>query len=321
MTTIGGPRSVGTAQRHIWVDLLLYPTHTLPTAAAPILVALGLAAHDHVFAGGPLLAAFFGSWFIHVGGVFTDNLVLITKHASVREHPDLLDALDAGALTVTGLRLATLGWFGAGALVAPYLAGVIGWQTVLILGAVGVLAAVCYAGGPVPYTRPGLADPIFFIMFAFVAVPASYAVQLAAGEGVPLSFPAVLQLVPMRAFIAGLPVGALVTNVLLIDEIRDVEFDRAKGWRTGCVRFGRNYALNEIVGLTLLAYLVPLWLWFGGGLGASVLVPLVTLPTAFGVARAARRAERFEALFPLTPRASRLAFLYAALFGVGLALG
>src|SRR6476620_3232194 len=99
-------RSQVAQRRRIWIDLLLYPTHTLPTAAAPVLVAIGLAIHDRVFAAGPVVAAFLGSWFIHVGGVFTDNLVLSTRHARVREHPGLLDALSTGALTVQGLRLA-----------------------------------------------------------------------------------------------------------------------------------------------------------------------------------------------------------------------
>ena len=59
--------------RELWVRLLLYPTHTLPTAAAPVLVGVGLAARDGVFAVLPALAAFAGSWMIHVGGVFLDN--------------------------------------------------------------------------------------------------------------------------------------------------------------------------------------------------------------------------------------------------------
>jgi len=59
--------------REIWIRLLLYPSHTLPTAAAPVFVGIGLALHDDVFAAAPLLIAFLASWLIHIGGVFTDN--------------------------------------------------------------------------------------------------------------------------------------------------------------------------------------------------------------------------------------------------------
>ncbi len=47
------------SRRELWVRLLLYPTHTLPTAAAPVLVGIGLAIHDHVFAPLPALVGFF----------------------------------------------------------------------------------------------------------------------------------------------------------------------------------------------------------------------------------------------------------------------
>ena len=39
-------------RKHIWVDLLLYPTHTLPIAAAPVMVGAALSARDHVRADG-----------------------------------------------------------------------------------------------------------------------------------------------------------------------------------------------------------------------------------------------------------------------------
>jgi len=48
-------------RRNIWIDLLLYPTHTLPTAAAPVLVAIGLAVHNGVFDAVPVALAFVAS--------------------------------------------------------------------------------------------------------------------------------------------------------------------------------------------------------------------------------------------------------------------
>ena len=74
------------SRRDIWVQLLLYPGHTLPTAAAPVVVAVGLAIHDRVFAFVPALVAFLGSWCIHVGGVFTDNYELLRRHPDLPEH-------------------------------------------------------------------------------------------------------------------------------------------------------------------------------------------------------------------------------------------
>jgi len=85
------------------VGFLLYPGHTLPTAAAPVLVAAGLAVHDGVLAPLPLAVAFLGSWLIHVGGVFADQHELVRRHPQLPEHPELLRALADGTLEFASL--------------------------------------------------------------------------------------------------------------------------------------------------------------------------------------------------------------------------
>ena len=309
------------AVRRIWVDLLLYPSHTFPTAAAPIFVAVGLAVHERV--ASPLVAilAFIASWAIHVGGVFVDNYVLITRHRQVPEHPELLAALDDGSLTLRGLRLAIAGSFALALLVAAPLASAIGWPMVVVFGAIGAVASIGYAGGPLPYAQLGIADPVFFAMFGFVAVPAAYLAQATAGDaGSVAGLLDSVRALPASVYLAGIPVAALVTNVLLIDEIRDADYDRAKGWRSGAVRWGRGFTRAELCALTVLAYAVPFWLWLRSGYTAAVLLPLLTLPMAVTVARGVWKARRFEELFPMTPRASRLAMIYGMLAGLGLSI-
>lgn len=309
------------AARRIWVDLLLYPTHTFPTAAAPVFVAAGLAAHDRVVAPVAAIFAFVASWAIHVGGVFADNYALITKHRDIPEHPELLAALKDGSLTLRGLRIAIAACFVLALLTAPMLAKSVGWPAVLALGAIGTVASLGYGGGPLPYAKLGIADPVFFAMFGLVAVPTTYLAQAGlADKGSLAGLIDGFRSLRPELYLAALPIAALVTNVLLIDEIRDADFDRAKGWRSGAVRWGRDFSRVELVTLTVFAYAVPFWLWLRGGYTIGALLPLVTLPTAIDVARRVRRARRFEELLPLTPRASRLAMVYGALSGLGLGI-
>src|ERR1035437_7827286 len=129
--------------REIWIKLLLYPSHTLPTAAAPVLVAIGLAVRDLVFAPMPVLIAFLASWLIHVGGVFNDNYELLRRHPDVSEHPELLQALQTGTLSFTGLRVAILACFTLAGLTAPYLLS-IGGTLALVIGIVGGITSYCY---------------------------------------------------------------------------------------------------------------------------------------------------------------------------------
>ena len=159
-----------------------------------------------------------------------------------------------------------------------------------------------------------------FLMFGVVAVTGTYYVQAAAHLLSAANWYFVASALPFNAFIVGLPVGALVTNVLLIDDIRDHRPDRDKGWRTGAVRFGVGWNRAEIVVLSAFAYLMPFWLWLGRGFSPWVLLPLLTLPQAVTVARVVCTSNRFEDLFPMTPKGAFLSLWYGALLAIGTAL-
>jgi 1,4-dihydroxy-2-naphthoate octaprenyltransferase len=311
--------TAGAERRSIWIDLLLYPTHTLPTAAAPVLVGMGLAIHRGTFAALPVALAFLASWCIHVAGVFMDNLRLVAEHPDVPEHPELLAALADGTLTLSGLSWAIATCFVIAAIAGSYLIAIAG-VAAAILGVIGTIASLGYSVSPLALVKLGIADPVFLLMFGVVAVAGTYYVQAAAVARVPFGWHIVSGALPFEAFIVGLPVGAIITCVLLIDDIRDRAFDARKGWHTPPVRFGLRWTRCEFVVLMTAAYALPLWFCFGLGFGWGVLLPLVTLPVACAVTRTICRTTDFAALFPLTPKSSMLALGYALLLGAGLAL-
>jgi len=84
-------------RRHIWVDLLVYPAHTLPIAASPVMVGAALAAHDHVFAPMAVVLAFLGSWLIHLAGLITDDHEGCEREVLTALN-DLCDAIDRDQL-------------------------------------------------------------------------------------------------------------------------------------------------------------------------------------------------------------------------------
>ncbi|HMK13845.1 MAG TPA: hypothetical protein VK460_02365, partial [Burkholderiales bacterium] len=137
---------------NIWVELLLYPGHSLPTAAAPVVVGAGLAIHQHVFAAETALLCLVGSWLIHVGGVFTDNYELLRRHPNILEHPQLTASLETKTLTLSHLRWAILACLVLAAFTAPYFFR-IGGAPALVIGMIGVVASLGYAGGPYPYAK------------------------------------------------------------------------------------------------------------------------------------------------------------------------
>ena len=304
--------------RNIWINLLLYPTHSLPTALAPVLVGVGLAIHNGVFALLPALVGFFGSWVIHVAGVFTDNHELLRKHPGMQEHPELDSAIEDGTLRLPTLRVAIGVCLILALATVPYLYQ-IGGAPVLWFGATGIAVSLSYNGGPWAYVRRGLADPIFFLMFGIVGVLGTYYIQAAAVLGASEPW-ALLKSLPFSVYLVGLPTGALVTAVMLIDDVRDHDFDHKKGWRTGAVRFGVGFNRAEITALVALAYVAPFVLWIGIGFNVWILLTLVSAPFAWRTVQNVRTAPSRMELIPMTPRMALLALIHSALLAVGIAL-
>jgi 1,4-dihydroxy-2-naphthoate octaprenyltransferase len=261
---------------------------------------------------------FLGSWLIHVAGVFTDNHELLRRHPDVPEHPELTDAVREGRLRLSTLRWAILACLALACLTVPYLLAV-GGTPVLALGAIGIVASLSYNGGPWAYVRRGQADPIFLLMFGIVGVAGTYYIQAAALLGAPAPW-RLLASLPLPTWLVGLPAGAIVTSVMLIDDLRDREFDAAKGWRTGAVLRGPPWSRGEITALVAFAYAAPVACWLALPLGAPVLLPLASLPLAAGTLRALWAARERRDLVPLSPAMARLAVFHSALLALGLAL-
>jgi len=298
-------QSLDWTRREIWVRKLLYPGHTLPTAAAPLAVAAGLAAHDGVFAPVPALLAFLAGWLVQLGGVLTDNYENLRREPDDREHPELVRAVRSGLLGLGTLKAAIAGCY-ALALAAGVVLVQQAGPVVIVIGLASIAASWAYSAGPFPFGRHGVADPVFFVFFGLVSVLGMYYVQAGAA--------------PLAAFVLGLPVGALTTNILIVDDIRDREFDAVKGKRTVAVRFGARASRAEFLALLAFAYATPPWFWLGLGLGPAALLPWLTLPFALSTARDVVTRQRYEELLPTTPKAGRLLLAYSVLLGAGIAL-
>jgi len=301
-------------RREVWTRKLIYPGHTFPTALAPILVAIGLAVHDRVFSAPPVLLAFLAGWLIQFAGVVTDNYTNLLRQPDDREHPEMVEAVRSGLLSLADLRTTILLAFGSAAVLGFLLYLLAGWP-VIAIGLASILASWAYSAGPFPVGRHGFADPLFFLFFGTVSVLGGYYVQAAAVLG-PAQWPAALS---WTAVAVSLPIGALITNILIIDDIRDCDFDAIKGKNTIAVRFGKRASRAEFALLLVFAYALPFWFWQGLQFSDWVLLPLLTLPPALLVMWQVWQKNRFAELVPMTPRMAMLTVAYSACLAIGVA--
>jgi 1,4-dihydroxy-2-naphthoate polyprenyltransferase len=180
-----------------------------------------------------------------------------------------------------------------------------GWPLALI-GALALWAAWAYAGGPWTLADHALGDAAVFAFFGLVAVGGTAYVQTGAWS------PGTLW--------AAVPVGALATAILVVNNLRDLDTDARAGKRTLAVVLGPAGARGEYGLLVASAYVAPVVAVFLGALPVWSLLVGATAPPAAKLVHSvttARSAARLDASLAGT---ARLLAAWAALFAVGSAL-
>lgn len=304
---------VSTAQA--WV--IAARPHTLPAAAAPVILGSGLAFHDGVFALVPAVAALVGAGLIQIGTNLANDYFDAEKGADTDDRDGFVRVTQAGLISPRWIRRATAGTFGLAVIVGLYLV-VVGGLPILLVGLASIAAGILYTGGPYPYGYRGLGDVFVFVFFGLIAVTGTYYVQAVAGSpGIPLWVPRGSITIPV--IMASLSLAGLITALLVINNVRDIETDRAAGKRTLAVYLGYRWSRIEYLGLLLLTYAVPVWFVIRG-FPWTVLFPLLTLPVAGSLARTMLTKTDGDALNPALERHGKLIAAFALLFAVGLVI-
>jgi 1,4-dihydroxy-2-naphthoate octaprenyltransferase len=293
---------------------------TLPAGASPVVVGAGLAVGEGAFAPLPALAALVGALLIQVGTNLANDYYDAVKGVDSEDSAGFTRVTQAGLIEPERVWAAMWGTFGAAVLVGVYLVAVGGLPIVLV-GLLGIASGVAYAGGPYPLGSHGLGDLAVFVWFGVVAVVGTFYVQAAAAASVgafPLAPPP--GSVPAVAVVASLPAAALSTNILVVNNLRDMENDRAAGKHTLAVYLGYRGSRVEYLAMLALAYLAPVALWLAFDRSPATLLPLVTVPLAAVVARTVLSETDEAALNPALERTGQLLAAHSLLFTVGLAV-
>ncbi len=285
-----------------WV-LAIRP-RTLPAAVAPVLVGSAFATADNAFAALPALAALAGSLLLQIGVNLANDYFDHVKGVDTGERLGPLRVAAAGLLPLPRLKLAIALDFVLAVLIGLYLVIVGGWP-ILAIGVTSILAALGYSGGPLPLASLGLGDLFVFLFFGLAGVCGTYYVQA--------------HNLTWTVVIAAAPVGALITAILVVNNIRDIASDAKAGKRTLAVMLGRTGARVEFVLLVAASYAAPIALCARGASGRWVLLTLLSLPLAAHLVRAICR-EEGRALNRVLARTAQLALLFSALFAVGILL-
>ena len=304
------------SRRDAW--LMAARPHTLPAAAAPVVVGTGLAYAMDLLALLPAIAAFVGAALIQIGTNLANDYYDAVQGADTEDREGFTRVTAGGLIEKATVKRATIVTFAAAILVGVYLVAV-GGVPILVIGLLSVVSGVAYTGGPYPLGYHGLGDLFVFIFFGIVAVTGTFYVQAAhhAAGVFPLTPPP--GTVPLAALVASLPVAAISTNILVVNNIRDREEDERTGKTTLAVILGYRGARAEFVTMFAVAYATPLWFYLRGD-GVFVLLPWLSMPLAGRLTRTILERTDGDALNPALTRTGQLLALYSVLFAIGLAL-
>ena len=263
-----------------------------------------MAAHDHRFdpAAAGLCLVF--ALLVQIGTNFANDYYDFLHGADTSTRVGPRRAVASGLVSPAAMRRAMAAVFAAAFTIGL---GLIHWggYWMLAVGIVSILCGVFYTGGPWPLGYHGLGDALVFVFFGLVAVTVTYFVQ--AGR------------ITAFALLAGVPMGLLAANILLVNNYRDADTDAVAKKRTLVVRFGRPFARAQHALSLGVAFAVPV-VFRAAGFGAWCLLPLLAVPLAWSHIRRLADGRSPADYVALLGSTGQLIAVYATLFAAGVLL-
>jgi 1,4-dihydroxy-2-naphthoate polyprenyltransferase len=300
--TAGSMAHAAPSGPRVW--LLAARPATLPAAVVPVIVGTAAAVNDaRALNIGVFIATLLTSLLIQIGTNFANDVFDFRRGADTPERLGPLRVTQGGLVTPRQVLMATYLTFGVAVLLGLYLVTV-GGPTILIIGLICVIAGLLYTGGPWPFGYHGLGDLVCFLTFGVLAVIGTAFLQTHRVSALDIW--------------ASIPVACLVTAILIVNNLRDIDTDRRVGKTTLAVLLGRTRTRIEYLLCIVVAYAVPIGLGFSGQISSWWwLLPLLSLPLAVCLVNFVWRTQG-RPLNQALKRTGQLHLVFGLLFGAAM---
>ena len=154
-----------------------------------------------------------------------------------------------GEISPRAMKRATYATLSAAAVVGCLMLFYGPWWLVLV-GITIMLFALGYSAGPYPLSHHGMGDVAVIIFFGIVPVTFTCYLQTGSFNNLYITLP------------TSLAVGLLAANVLVVNNYRDMDDDKAVNKRTTVVIFGRKVMCwcYMLAGVAAMAAMTPVWI-------------------------------------------------------------
>jgi 1,4-dihydroxy-2-naphthoate octaprenyltransferase len=278
---------------------------TLPASVVPVLVGTALAVHDGYFDGVRLVLTLSGSILVQIGTNLVDEYTDHIKGGSQGKLLAPYKVIALGLLSPRAVRMGAMLSFGVATVIGLYLVVVTSWPLLLFCAA-SLVVAYSYSAGPIPLGNVGLGQPLVFIFMGLLMVMATYYVQTAS--------------LAREALLAAVPVACLVTAILVVNDIRDIDEDRQMGKVTPVSRLGQKFGVGMFLLLLGVAYITVLfWITLSPNFLPLLLV-LLAVPKAVATTRLITYGDTRATLNQALRASAQLHLQFGVLLALGLVI-
>lgn len=277
---------------------------TLLAALVPVVVGTSIAINDNKFHLTAALIALLCSILIQIGTNFVNDLYDFLAGTDKKERLGPQRAVVSGIISVNQMKAGIIISFGLSFILGLYLVYLIGWE-ILLIGVISIIAGIAYTAGPFPLAYNGLGDLASFLFFGLIGTVGTYYVQA--------------EEITATVFWSSIPVGALITNILVVNNYRDRLEDQSNGKHTLAVLMGEKFTRIQYVLFMILSYSILLIVFFTYKQSLLVFLPLLSLPLAIKLIRMIFTLHGKE-LNKTLEQTAKLSALYGLLFAIGILL-
>lgn len=233
-----------TKENSVRVWVLASRPKTLVGALIPVAIATSLAYTDGVLNWIPALLCTVFACLMQISANLINDLFDYRKGADKEDRIGPERALAQGWISPKAMKAGIVIVMIAACIAGSFLLFYGGWWLIFV-GIVCLIFAYLYTGGPYPLAYYGWGDLLVILFFGFVPVCGTYYVQA-------------LHITP-SVLVASLISGLVIDTMLIANNYRDRETDKASGKKTVIVRlgelFGRYfYLLAGVVASLLCLY-------------------------------------------------------------------
>lgn len=223
-----------------WIEAMRL--RTLPVSVAGVAAGCGCAAMYGSFRPLPAVICLLFALLAQIASNFGNEYYDYVGGLDRKGREGFRRGVTEGDLSPSAMKHATFGVLAAACVLGCLLLLWGGWWLILVGIAIAIFA-IAYSAGPYPLSHHGLGDIAVIIFFGLVPVTLTAYVQC----GYAAFSPEVLSI--------AIAIGLLSDNILIVNNYRDIEDDRAVGKRTTAVIFGRRFmaVVYLIFGLTATA--------------------------------------------------------------------